>query len=134
MTALAMRWQLRKLMRESRYSPEPALVPLSAPVDHPLVLEGIASTTDVDGDRMRFAAGAFGLPILRRQDGTTWLNHSWRAYPSAPAPRPGRKEAAERRCRDARAPMRKGISRCTPAGGAAPIAYNKGMPLSLKAS
>jgi hypothetical protein len=52
--AMQMQWQLRQLMQKHGIAPEPCIVPLTVPVAHPMTLDGLASTTDLDLDRVRF--------------------------------------------------------------------------------
>jgi hypothetical protein len=59
MTALAMRWQLRQLQHRHRLQPQPCIIALTAPTDRPMILNGYASTTDIDLDRCRFRGWAF---------------------------------------------------------------------------
>ena len=51
--AMQMQWQLRQLMQKHGIAPEPCIVPLTVPVAHPMTLDGLASTTDLDLDRVR---------------------------------------------------------------------------------
>ena len=73
MSALLMARDLERLMiRHSQTLATPDLVPLAPPTDHPLVLEGFASTTDVvDAERAPLAFGASlpkDLPLLYNHD------------------------------------------------------------------
>ena len=52
--ALEMRQTVKHLMRRHGIAPEPCIVPLTVPVAHPMTLDGLASTTDLDLDRVRF--------------------------------------------------------------------------------
>ena len=52
--ALEMRLTVKHLMRRHGIAPEPCIVPLTVPVAHPMTLDGLASTTDLDLDRVRF--------------------------------------------------------------------------------
>jgi phage head maturation protease len=65
-TALAMRLKLRHLMQKHRVHNEPCKIPLTAPTEYPMHLEGYCTTDSVDGDRCAFRKYAFGYP-LRRQ-------------------------------------------------------------------
>lgn len=51
--ALEMRLTVKHLMRRHGIAPEPCIVPLTVPVAHPMTLDGLASTTDLDLDRVR---------------------------------------------------------------------------------
>ena len=48
--ALEMRLTVKHLMRRHGIAPEPCIVPLTVPVAHPMTLDGLASTTDLDLD------------------------------------------------------------------------------------
>ena len=50
--ALEMRLTVKHLMRRHGIAPEPCIVPLTVPVAHPMTLDGLASTTDLDLDRV----------------------------------------------------------------------------------
>ena len=52
--ALEMRLTVKHLMRRHGIAPEPCIVPLTVPVAHPMTLDGLASTTDLDLDRVQF--------------------------------------------------------------------------------
>jgi hypothetical protein len=61
--AMQMRWRLARLAQQHRLAlPEPCILPLSEPVDGPVIIEGIAAATSVDLERTRFRRYAF--PIL----------------------------------------------------------------------
>jgi HK97 family phage prohead protease len=62
--AMAMRVALAKLAVHHGIAPKPCIIPLSDPVDYPVVVEGYASTVDIDLDRTRFRAYAFCNPFL----------------------------------------------------------------------
>jgi phage head maturation protease len=64
--ALAMRLQLRRLMQRHRVQNEFCKIPLSEPTDHPMILEGYASTDDLDLDRVKMRPYAFGFPMRRQ--------------------------------------------------------------------
>jgi hypothetical protein len=59
--ALRMRYQLHELARRHQIpGPAPiAAIPLLAPVEHDLIVEGLAATADVDRQRMKFRPWAF---------------------------------------------------------------------------
>ena len=61
--ALEMKLRLKRLMRDHGVSPEPINIPLTAPTAHPMILEGYAATTDLDLDRTKLRAFAFGYPL-----------------------------------------------------------------------
>ena len=61
--ALAMRVQIKRLCVQHRVQPEPIKIPLSNPTDHPMVLEGYASTDDLDLDRTKMRPYCFGYPL-----------------------------------------------------------------------
>jgi len=65
-TALRMRLALKNLCEKHKVSADPCLIPLTAPVDGDLIVEGFAVTSDLDGDRTRFRKYAFGYPLLFR--------------------------------------------------------------------
>ena len=59
--------RLGQLMKKHAIAtPTRIAIPLAAPTDHPMVLEGYAATTDIDHQRMKLRAYAFGFP-LRKQ-------------------------------------------------------------------
>jgi len=58
-TAMQMQLQVKQLMRDRGITLKPYFVPLSAPTDYPVEIEGLASTTDVDLSRQKFRAYAF---------------------------------------------------------------------------
>ncbi|AJA61041.1 MULTISPECIES: hypothetical protein [Bradyrhizobium] len=62
--AFQMRVQLAKLASRYKIAPRPTLIPLTAPVDHALTVDGLASTTDIDLERTKFRAYAFCNPCL----------------------------------------------------------------------
>lgn len=65
--ALRMRLELAELTRKHGLSAVAARhLPLAPVSDRPQVLEGLASTVDVDADRMRFRAYAFPLSVVSR--------------------------------------------------------------------
>jgi hypothetical protein len=58
--ALAMRVQLARLQQRFNIAPAPVLIPLRQDtIDGPVILEGLASTGDVDLTRMKFRGYAF---------------------------------------------------------------------------
>ena len=61
-----MRLQLRTLMLRHHLVPQPVQLPLFDQSNHDLVVEGYASTDDVDGDRVKFRPYCFGWPLLFR--------------------------------------------------------------------
>lgn len=62
--AFQMRVQLAKLACHYKIAPRPTIIPLTAPVDHALTMDGLASTTDIDLERTKFRAYAFCNPCL----------------------------------------------------------------------
>jgi hypothetical protein len=65
MTALQMKYRLRQLERQRGVgTAAPVPVPMTDPVAGPQVLEGFASTPDVDADRMVFPPGSLEWPVL----------------------------------------------------------------------
>ena len=69
--ALEMNLRLKHLMRKYGTSIEPHILPLNDPMSGDVMVEGFASTTDVDLDRVSFRAYAFPLagtlpPLLYR--------------------------------------------------------------------
>jgi hypothetical protein len=60
--ALAMRLKLKNLMQRHRVQPEPCVIPLTDPTDHPMILEGYGATIDLDADRTKLRGWAFGPP------------------------------------------------------------------------
>jgi hypothetical protein len=50
-----------RLMRSHRVLPRPHVIPLSQPTEYAMVMEGLASTTDLDLDRVRFRRRAFTI-------------------------------------------------------------------------
>lgn len=62
--AMRMRMQLARLAQQHRLAPQAVMIPLSAPVDGPQILEGYASTIDVDLERTKFRPFAFCNPSL----------------------------------------------------------------------
>ena len=46
--AMQMQLQLKALMHPRGYAAKPCFVPLAAPVDYPIDVEGLASTTGID--------------------------------------------------------------------------------------
>lgn len=62
--AFQMRVQLAKLASRHKIAPRPTIIPLTAPVDHALTMDGLASTTDIDLERTKFRAYAFCNPCL----------------------------------------------------------------------
>jgi hypothetical protein len=62
--ALKMQMELKALMRRHGYEAKQQNVALSAPVDGPLDLSGLASTTDIDLSRQRFKPYAFNNPAI----------------------------------------------------------------------
>ena len=67
MTALEMRVRISRLMRRHSVVSDPLSIPLAPPTDHAQVLEGYASTTDLDLDRVKIRPYAFGWPLLIRE-------------------------------------------------------------------
>jgi hypothetical protein len=65
--ALEMRLLISRLMREHRVQPTPVTVPLTEPTPCAMVLEGLAATSDLDLDRVKLRAYAFGFPLLFRR-------------------------------------------------------------------
>ena len=71
-SALQMRWRLRHLMKEHRIANDPVSIALAPPTDHPMILDGYASTTDLDLERVKMRGWAFPLlpwvkvPLLYR--------------------------------------------------------------------
>ncbi len=65
-TALEMTLRLGQLMKKHAIAPTARSIPLLDATDHPMVLEGLASTCDIDAQRMKLRPFAFGFP-LRKQ-------------------------------------------------------------------
>jgi HK97 family phage prohead protease len=65
-TALEMSLRLGQLMKKHDITLTPITITLAAPTDYPMILEGYAATTDIDHQRMKLRAYAFGFP-LRKQ-------------------------------------------------------------------
>jgi hypothetical protein len=72
--ALKMMLELSRLLKLER-DVDHAIMPLAPPADTPMILSGLASTTDVDRERVRFRARAFDnvrwasdIPFLLRHD------------------------------------------------------------------
>ena len=61
--ALQMRLRLARLMREHQVSNSPASIPLSPPADGPMILDGYASTCDLDLERVKMRGWAFVWPL-----------------------------------------------------------------------
>jgi hypothetical protein len=61
--ALAMRVQIKRLCVQHRVHSEPCTIPLSDPTNHPMILEGYASTDDLDLDRTKMRPYCFGYPL-----------------------------------------------------------------------
>ena len=60
--AFQMRYRLARLAEQHGITPGAVTVPLSDPIDHPVIVEGFASTTDVDLTRQKFRPYAFINP------------------------------------------------------------------------
>ena len=58
--ALEMRLAIKRLQQEHRLAPAPINIPLTMPTQHAMVLEGYASTVDLDLDRTKLRRYAFG--------------------------------------------------------------------------
>ncbi len=64
---LELRLALHRLARRHGIQPPvPVTLPLAAPCPHPMVVEGFATTADIDLGRMKFRPTAFGWPLLFR--------------------------------------------------------------------
>src|SRR6185503_9753553 len=63
--ALKMRLELKQLGQRHAIAQKSMVIPLTAPLDHPQILEGYAATIDLDADRQRFRRYAFGYPLQR---------------------------------------------------------------------
>ena len=63
--ALEMRLAIKRLMVKHRVVPEPAPIPLTMPTQYPMLMEGYASTVDLDLDRTKLRRYAFGYPLPR---------------------------------------------------------------------
>jgi hypothetical protein len=72
MSALELRWQLRRQQRKFQIVPQPVILPLTPPTSGPMILEGVAATCTLDCDRMRLVPGALD-PLPRRVP--LWLHH-----------------------------------------------------------
>lgn len=57
---MAVRLKLAQLARRFEVVSDVCIIPLTAPTDGPMVLEGLAVTPDIDLTRMRLAANCFG--------------------------------------------------------------------------
>jgi hypothetical protein len=64
---LELRFALARLARQHRVAFTPCILPLNDPAPGGMVLEGYASASDVDRERMQFRAYAFGYPLLFRR-------------------------------------------------------------------
>jgi hypothetical protein len=53
-STLEMRLQLKRLCAKHGIAPEPCVVPPSPSTDHAVIVEGYASTGDIDLERTRF--------------------------------------------------------------------------------
>ncbi len=62
--ALEMTLQLRRLQQRHNIPSDIYVAPQAAAVPHPMVLEGYASTCDIDLTRTKFRPYAFGYPLL----------------------------------------------------------------------
>lgn len=69
-----MRVCIKRLMREHRVVADPVSIPLTPPVPHPIIVEGFASTPDVDSDRTKIRPHALTFlpwrlpPLLWKHD------------------------------------------------------------------
>jgi hypothetical protein len=63
--AFQMRWRLQRLMREHNVECDPVSIPLAPQTDHAMILDGYASTSDLDLDRVQLRSFAFGYPLLK---------------------------------------------------------------------
>jgi hypothetical protein len=61
LTALAMRVAIKRLQRQYNVAPVAHAIPLAPAVDYPVIVEGLASTGHLDGDRTKVSPFAFGL-------------------------------------------------------------------------
>ncbi len=82
MSALVLNAQMSRLMRQHDQTlVTPELVPLAPAVDHPQILEGRASTLDLDCEKIKFAPFAFGAlssgypPLLHEHDHSLIAGH-----------------------------------------------------------
>ena len=62
MSGLRLQKELRQLAERYGYEPRPSRVALAPSTDGPLTLSGIASTPDIDAERVSFAPFCFGIP------------------------------------------------------------------------
>lgn len=60
--ALEMRLRIKRLQREHQVEALPVHIPLAAPVDHPMILEGYVSTTALDLEHVKMRPWAFTWP------------------------------------------------------------------------
>src|SRR5688572_7330110 len=61
--ALRMRLELKQLGQRFGVAPRPVTIPLAMATQHPMILAGFAATTDLDLDRTKLRAFAFGYPL-----------------------------------------------------------------------
>ena len=59
--AFEMNLKPRHLMRRHSHAPRSVILPLASPVSGDVIVEGLASTTDIDLDRVAFRRNAFPL-------------------------------------------------------------------------
>src|SRR5262245_39565854 len=71
--ALAMRLKLKRLAVQHRVCSAPITLPLFDPVPHDMLMEGYASTDDLDLDRCKMRPYAFGYPMRRQARGVPLL-------------------------------------------------------------
>lgn len=64
--ALEMNIRIGRLMQKHGIAPTQITIPLAEPTEYPMVLEGLAATTDIDAQRMKLRAYAFGFPLRRK--------------------------------------------------------------------
>jgi hypothetical protein len=62
--ALKMKLELSRLASQHGVMSTPITILPSGPVDYPVILGGYASTTDIDGERMKFRRLAFNNPFF----------------------------------------------------------------------
>jgi hypothetical protein len=65
MTALQMQLELKRLaLKHGVVEATPCIIPLSDPIDHDLIFEGLAATPDIDHARMKFRGCGWSFTIL----------------------------------------------------------------------